>query len=236
MTDSLDGNQRAHPPLRASDADRDRCTAALVENYSAGRLDYEVLQSRLDRALVAVDRPELAALVADLQSVSAVQSVPPPPNSFRRMSRRAGLAAAGVAAAMAVTVGFTLVGSTGSSSASAQGVCIATGVASGENEKCPAPTRVQQEIQKSVDRAASAAAQAAAAADGAAEGSRLDDLAQSARAASERAEAALARAQIAAATAQSDADAVIAGAARRADRAADDAARAAIEADLEASA
>lgn len=237
MTDSLDRSRRAHPAVRASDVDRDRCTAILVENYSAGLLDYETLQSRLDRALGAVDQRELAALVADLQPGTSLDALPTSPNSVRRLSRGVGVAAAGVAAAMAVTVVLIQGGATGShSAASSPGVCVATGVAVGENEKCPTPTRVQREIQESVDRAAAAAAQAAAAADGAVEGSRLDTLAQSAQTASERAIAALARAQTAAATAQRDADTVIAAAARQADQAADDAARAAIRADLEASA
>ena len=237
MTDSLDRIRSAHPTVRASDADRDRCTAILVENYSAGLLDYETLQSRLERALRAVDQPELAALVADLQPDASTDASPTNPTSIRRLSRGVGVAAAGVAAAMAVTVALIQGGATGShSAASSPGVCVATGVAVGENETCPTPTRVQREIQQSVDRAAAAAAQASAAADGAAEGSRLDTLAQSAQTASQRAIAALARAQTAAATAQPGAAAVIAAAARRADQAADDAARAAIQADLEASA
>jgi hypothetical protein len=54
------------PPVRASDAERDAAVRALTDAAAEGRITLEELGDRTDRALEAVSRDELAAVVADL--------------------------------------------------------------------------------------------------------------------------------------------------------------------------
>jgi hypothetical protein len=68
-------------PLRASDAERDQVVAALQDWFAEGRLTQDSFVARMDVALHARERGELAELVADL----------PPP--ARRRGLRAGLGA-----------------------------------------------------------------------------------------------------------------------------------------------
>ncbi len=56
------------PPMKASDADRDRVLAVLTENFQAGRLTSDELEDRTGRALSARTLDELDALTADLPS------------------------------------------------------------------------------------------------------------------------------------------------------------------------
>jgi hypothetical protein len=89
------------PPVRASDAERDQAISALRERYAEGRLTKDTFVRRVDAALRARERSELAQLFADLPSarplaaavaswlartghaarsrVSAVLAAPPPP-------------------------------------------------------------------------------------------------------------------------------------------------------------
>ncbi len=52
--------------MRASDAERDGCVAALRHHYSRGRLDAEELEQRLELATRARTRGELKAVLRDL--------------------------------------------------------------------------------------------------------------------------------------------------------------------------
>lgn len=63
------------PELRASHADRDRCVEVLRIAGGDGLLAADELDSRLERALTARTRAELAALVADLPPPSAAREV-----------------------------------------------------------------------------------------------------------------------------------------------------------------
>jgi hypothetical protein len=54
------------PRMRASDADRDRAAAQLLEHYAAGRLSAEEHWERVTRALGARTLGALGALLADL--------------------------------------------------------------------------------------------------------------------------------------------------------------------------
>ena len=56
------------PPVRASDAERERTARALRHHYAAGRLTERELDERLGRAYAARSRPELARLLSDLPS------------------------------------------------------------------------------------------------------------------------------------------------------------------------
>jgi len=53
-------------PERASDSDRDRAIAGLRERSAAGELSHDTFVRRMDIALRARSRPELAALFCDL--------------------------------------------------------------------------------------------------------------------------------------------------------------------------
>ncbi len=57
------------PWQRVSDADRELATAALREHCAQGRLSYEELNDRLERALAARSRAELEMLTRDLPSL-----------------------------------------------------------------------------------------------------------------------------------------------------------------------
>lgn len=54
------------PPVRASDADRERTVRALRERSAAGQLSFDSFVRRIDRALRARSRDELDALLDDL--------------------------------------------------------------------------------------------------------------------------------------------------------------------------
>jgi hypothetical protein len=57
-----------HPrlPVRASDAEREEAVAELRERFAAGHLSHDTFMHRMETALGARDRPELAELLADL--------------------------------------------------------------------------------------------------------------------------------------------------------------------------
>lgn len=57
------------PPIRASDADRDRTASLLHEHHAAGRLTPEEFHERLEAALTARTLDELDALTADLPHI-----------------------------------------------------------------------------------------------------------------------------------------------------------------------
>jgi hypothetical protein len=54
------------PPVRASDAEREKAVAALRERFAAGQLSQDTFVHRMEVALAARDRSELAELFADL--------------------------------------------------------------------------------------------------------------------------------------------------------------------------
>lgn len=57
---------RARGDVRASDADRDRCAQALRHHYTAGRLEADELEERLEVATRARTQGELRRLLRDL--------------------------------------------------------------------------------------------------------------------------------------------------------------------------
>jgi hypothetical protein len=59
----------ANPPIRASDADRERTASQLRENHAVGRLDPEEFNERLDRVFEAKTVADLDELTADLPVV-----------------------------------------------------------------------------------------------------------------------------------------------------------------------
>ena len=63
------------PELRASHEDRDRVVDTLRTAGGDGRLTAEELDARMERALLARNQGELAALVADLPAASATKDV-----------------------------------------------------------------------------------------------------------------------------------------------------------------
>jgi Domain of unknown function (DUF1707)/Inner membrane component of T3SS, cytoplasmic domain len=80
--DSHAGQGTGSPvPLRASDAERDQVVGELRERFAEGRLTQDSFLFRMDVALHARERGELAELVADL------------PSPARRSGLSAGLAA-----------------------------------------------------------------------------------------------------------------------------------------------
>jgi hypothetical protein len=54
-----------HPPVRASDGDRDRAIGELRDRAVEGRLSHDTFLGRVDMALHARSRSELDELVAD---------------------------------------------------------------------------------------------------------------------------------------------------------------------------
>ncbi|MEV0695226.1 DUF1707 domain-containing protein [Streptomyces sp. NPDC050388] len=66
---------RELPKLRASHEDRDRVVDVLRIACGDGRLTYEELDTRVERALTARTQDELAVLVADLQAAPATKDV-----------------------------------------------------------------------------------------------------------------------------------------------------------------
>lgn len=71
--------------VRASDQERERVSQALSQHYGEGRLDGEELGDRLQRAMSARTRGELAPLLADLPSLEAHAS----PETRERASQSA---------------------------------------------------------------------------------------------------------------------------------------------------
>ncbi|WP_084703806.1 DUF1707 SHOCT-like domain-containing protein [Phaeacidiphilus oryzae] len=70
---------RSQPPLRASDADRDRIAAVLADAVATGRLEPAEHAERLEAAYAARTLVELAPLTADLpQDAGAAPEVPEP--------------------------------------------------------------------------------------------------------------------------------------------------------------
>jgi hypothetical protein len=84
----------AEPPMRASDADRDRTAALLREHHAAGRLDAAEFNERLDRVFAAKTLGDLDEVTADLPAIDlyplATELVDQPPAPFWRRGRRAG--------------------------------------------------------------------------------------------------------------------------------------------------
>ncbi len=67
--------------LRVSDAERERVVTALREHAGEGRLEFDELSERLERAYAARTRADLATLTADLPALPAK---PPAPRARRR--------------------------------------------------------------------------------------------------------------------------------------------------------
>lgn len=67
MAGTVGGSEPPHPPLRASDAEREEAVAALRERFAAGQLSQNTFVSRMGAALGARDRGELADLFSDLE-------------------------------------------------------------------------------------------------------------------------------------------------------------------------
>ncbi len=55
-----------HPPVRASDGDRDRAISELRDHAAQGQISHDTFLGRVDRALRARSRGELTDLVSDL--------------------------------------------------------------------------------------------------------------------------------------------------------------------------
>jgi hypothetical protein len=60
------GVENIRPPVRASDAEREDAVAQLRERFAAGQLSQDTFVYRMEAALGARDRGELAGLLADL--------------------------------------------------------------------------------------------------------------------------------------------------------------------------
>ncbi|HCG02202.1 MAG TPA: hypothetical protein DEV93_16870 [Chloroflexi bacterium] len=72
--------------VRASDADRERTATQLRDNYAEGRLTFEELQQRLDRAYSGTTVGELQILTTDLPSLHNPASSPVPARSMNSPS------------------------------------------------------------------------------------------------------------------------------------------------------
>jgi hypothetical protein len=71
------------PDLRASHADRELVVAALQRHTAAGRLTLDEFGERVDRALAAVTRGELAAVTRDLPTEPGPDPDPPTGPAFQ---------------------------------------------------------------------------------------------------------------------------------------------------------
>ncbi len=69
------------PNIRVSDEERNRVAEALSQHYSEGRLDANELKERLDKAIGAKTRGDLAGLMTDLP---ALRATVPEPHRHRR--------------------------------------------------------------------------------------------------------------------------------------------------------
>ena len=67
MAGTVGGSEQPQPPLRASDAEREEAVAALRERFAAGQLSQNTFVIRMEAALAARDRRELADLFTDLE-------------------------------------------------------------------------------------------------------------------------------------------------------------------------
>lgn len=65
------------PALRASDAEREDALHALAAHFADGRLERSEFDERVETALAARTRPELAALFADLPDPKPTAAAPP---------------------------------------------------------------------------------------------------------------------------------------------------------------
>lgn len=65
------GGNASEPEIRASDSERDEVIKALSEHAAAGRLTLDELEKRIESALTAATRGELAKLGADLPASAA---------------------------------------------------------------------------------------------------------------------------------------------------------------------
>ena len=63
----------ADPPMRASDADRERTAELLREHHAVGRLTAEEFADRLDRVFTAKTIGDLDTLLADLPAIDLYQ-------------------------------------------------------------------------------------------------------------------------------------------------------------------
>ena len=66
MAGTVSGSEPPQPPLRASDAEREKAVAALRERFATGQLSQNTFVSRMETAVGARDRGELADLFSDL--------------------------------------------------------------------------------------------------------------------------------------------------------------------------
>jgi hypothetical protein len=111
-----DSIEFARPPLRASDADRQRVADVLREHTSAGRLTIEEFDQRVDAAYAARTVPELRRLLADLpvriDDVLA-PDVPAAPAQREYRPRPGWPRWAGLAASVAVLLGLVLLATRG---------------------------------------------------------------------------------------------------------------------------
>jgi hypothetical protein len=89
------------PELRVGDADRSRVVDLLSQHYTEGRLDANELKDRIDRAMGAKTRGQLANLLTDLPPIA-----PPAP----RLARRVLVWGAAALALMAVLIPWQAVG------------------------------------------------------------------------------------------------------------------------------
>lgn len=72
----------ARPDLRVSDAERTQVADTLSKHYAEGRLDQAEFDERLQRAMSAKTRSDLAGLLSDLPPLEGPPS--PPPHRHRR--------------------------------------------------------------------------------------------------------------------------------------------------------
>jgi len=78
--------------IRASDAEREAVAAALQTHATAGRLDPDELEQRLERVYAAQLRADLVPLVADLPSVAPARPRPPAPRRLPDIAPLIGVA------------------------------------------------------------------------------------------------------------------------------------------------
>ncbi len=101
-------------PVRASDAERDEAVAALRERFAAGALSQNTFVGRMEAALDARDRSELADLFADLPppglAARARMGRPGPGDSGRRRGKGRGDRVGAPGACVPATAGTDLPG------------------------------------------------------------------------------------------------------------------------------
>ncbi len=93
-----------NPELRVGDADRSRVAELLSQHYTEGRLDAAEFKERIDQAMGAKTRGQLAGLLVDLPPVSPPPPPPPP------LARRVLLWGAAGVVLLAVVVPWQAVG------------------------------------------------------------------------------------------------------------------------------